>query len=443
MEIKIVLKSILIFLRVFVSGVLKNNNAFGWTWVKWLNGHTFRTTGVSAKSDLLAVPRYWFRAVRLLFKHSYGSSISQNKTIYCQTISQEKQFSDYINAVKGVEIRDLIYRENTFFRFSVLLKIIILVFITKLAFLLFIASFFSDHRSRLGLILLQWVENTKMVLIAHQRSVKLIYFFGGYENDSCFTGLMAKATGIHLVTIPSANPIRNFYQQVVTDTFVFTADFQKVEFDKYCSMWEYSKIENWPFIEFSKLQPYVKNDGPNSKDFIGFLSRGAWLRKKRGVNAQNNNKDFEYEDRCMLALRNFLELNPQYTLIIFPHPMECHRPDLKLEAVKYYEDYYKGLKVVFYDKGLRSYQCFSEVNVTVAAISSANIERLYCGYKAMFAPLGAEIPFFSGSTLDNIVCRVESQFNNMLLDILSKDEDEYFETYELKPYRFDSIKIQH
>jgi hypothetical protein len=60
----------------------------------------------------------------------------------------------------------------------------------------------------------------------------------------------------------------------------------------------------------------------------------------------------------------------------------------------------------------------------------------------MFAPLGAQVEFFSGSSLDNIVCREEEGFDAMLLDILSKDEDDYFSSYALTPYRFDAIRTQ-
>jgi hypothetical protein len=60
----------------------------------------------------------------------------------------------------------------------------------------------------------------------------------------------------------------------------------------------------------------------------------------------------------------------------------------------------------------------------------------------VFAPLGAEMEFFSGSTLDNIVCRTEENFDKMLSDILSKNEEEFFQYYQLQPYRFDSIRTQ-
>ncbi len=442
MEWKVIFQSIVVFLQVFLFGVLKFNNPYHWTWFKWMKGHTFRTTGAKSRTDLLAVPRYWWRACKMIGNTSPLRKGHQSEVIYCQTPSQQAQFSDYLYAVKGVRYENMIYRDATPIGMGVFSKVLMLFFITTLAFFLLLSSPFSRHRSRLGLMILQWAENVKCMMICKKWGVEKMYFFGGYENDSCFTGLLAKAVGIHLVTIPSANPIRNFYQQVVTDTFVFTADFQSVEHQKYKGNWSCNHIESWPFIEFSKLQPYIKGDQVTNRKAIGFLSRGAWLRKKRGVNAQNNNKDFEYEERCMQALRQFLSNHLDYTLIILPHPMECHRPELKAEAVQYYQNYYSGLKVVFYDKGLKSYQCFSDVDVTVTAISSANIERLYCGYKAMFAPLGAQVEFFSGSTLDNIVCREEEGFDAMLLDILSKDEGDYFSSYALTPYRFDAIRTQ-
>ena len=443
MEWKIVFRSVYVFLQVFLLGVLKVNGPYYWAWLKWMKGHTFRTTGAQSRKDILAVPRYWWRACRGIFDAAPLAEGKQSEVIYCQTPSQQSQFSDYLFAVKGIRHKNMMFRDATPSGMGLSSKFLMLCFITSLAFFLMLASPFSNHRSRLGLMILQWTENVKCMMVCQKWGVGRIFFFGGYENDACYTGLLAKSQGIHLMTIPSANPIRNFYQQVVTDTFVFTADFQKVEHEKYKGQWSSQQTESWPFIEFSKLQPYIKGTQLTNRKAIGFLSRGAWLRKKRGVNAQNNNKDFEYEERCMQALHRFLSSHLGYTLIILPHPMECHRPEFKAQAIQYYQDYFNGLAVVFYDKGLKSYQCFDEMDVTVTAVSSANIERLYCGYKAMFAPLGAEMEFFSGSTLDNIVCRSEDQFDAMLMDIRSKEEDEFFSSDDLKPYRFDAIKIQH
>ena len=439
----IVFKAIWIFVKVLFFGVFKVNNPWGWSWKKWMTGHTFRTTGKKSKTDAMAVPRYGVRAVRKILDRRSLPAVYQEESIYCQTTSQEAQFSNYLNAITGREFKAIVYRDYSPHEMGWSSRFVLLLFVVFLSVLLFICSLFAKHRSRLGLLILQWVENVLLFNICRSWGVQKLYFFGGYENDSCFTGLMARAMGVHLVTIPSANPIRNFYQQVVTDTFVITADFQNTEFNKYKHEWLCCHIEQWPFIEFSKLAPFVKGDGNTVKKSIGFLSRGAWLRKKRAVHAQNNNKDFEYEERCMNALREFLKSHSEYTLVVLPHPMECHKPELKQEAIAYYNDYFAGLKVVFYDKGLKSYQCFSDVDVTVTAISSANIERLYCGYKAMFAPLGAEMEFFSGSTLDNIVCRSEGSFDALLSDILSRSEEDYFNHYQLQPYRFDSIRTQH
>jgi hypothetical protein len=438
----IVFKAIWLFVKVFCCGLFKVNNPFGWTWKKWMQGHTFRTTGQKSRTDFLAVPRYWVRAVRKIFDNRNFQATHQAEAIYCQSTSQEAQFSNYLKAVSGRDFKFLIYRDDSPHGMALMNKVVLFFLTSVIALVLFFCSLFARHRSRLGLMLLQWVENVMMMTICSRWGVQKLYFFGGYENDSCFTGLLARSMNVHLVTIPSANPIRNFYQQVVTDTFVITADFQNTEYKKYNHQWLCGHLEQWPFIEFSKLSPFIKPGDNTNKMCIGLLSRGAWLRKKRSLFAQNNNRDFEYEERCMDALRNFLKSHPMYTLVILPHPMECHRPDIKLEAVDYYNDYFAGLSIVFYDKGLKSYQCFSDVDVTVTAISSANIERLYCGYKAMFAPLGAEMEFFSGSTLDNIVCRTEEAFDKMLSDILSKNEEEFFQHYQLQPYRFDSIRTQ-
>jgi hypothetical protein len=62
------------------------------------------------------------------------------------------------------------------------------------------------------------------------------------------------------------------------------------------------------------------------------------------------------------------------------------------------------------------------------------LERLFCGYITLFAPIGAQHYLFSNSELDNVVARTESDFLALLEKCVSMDEESFFREFKLEEY---------
>ncbi len=426
----------LIFLKVIFFGRNRTNEPIGWAYQKLFKCHTFRVVGENPEGDFWAVFRYCKRAAVLILKQRSGAISLDSTSVYFHKAKQEKAISEYLELVLKRRIVGVICRDTIQVKMPWVWRFVMMAQLMLMTPFFILIGFFSKRKSSFGLVLLQWVENNLVGQIANTQHVRRLYLFGGYENDQCLTGLFLEVAGVNLTLVPSPNPIKNFYKQVVANEFVFTCPFQRKEWEDIKGQWNVLQTQNWPLPEAKKLIPFLKNGEANPRQ-ISFMSRGVWLRKLRGVHGQKSNLDFLYEENCMEALRDFLLIHQEFRLLILPHPMERMSMEYWEQTQIYYRQFFEGIEVVFpNDPTLPSYQMFDQSFLSIASISSVNIERLFCGYKAVFAPIGAEHEFFSGSSLDQVVARTREDFVQLLERAIELSENDFFAHYCLEEYRY-------
>jgi len=435
-----------LFVKVLVAGMFKKEDSpYYWAFKKWTEGHSFRVLGGEAQHDFWAVLRYYKRSLSILHRsgtipfREHGAA-SEPIGIYCQEKSQEHIYGDYLAFILKRPVNVFYYRDEMPLAVSGALRFVYWMHLSLWGVFLYLASIFSSRKSTCGLMLMQWLENHVLAQQVRRGWVDEVYMFGGYENDSVFTGLCFKVLKIRLTMVPSSNPIRNFYQQTLSDRFVFTAPFQRTEFEVYKHQWEVNEFLDWPMEGYQKLLPYLDNGLVESgKGVLAFMSRGVWIRKLKGIQAQNNNRDFDYEENCMEVIRKFMQGRSDLKLLICPHPIERKKKEDWIRTQNFYREYFSGIEVQFpnsADQG--SYELFSAAEVSVASISSVNIERLFCGYKTLYAPIGADVVFFANSDLDRIVARTEMELLHLLTESFQKSKREFFHDYHLESYHFES-----
>jgi hypothetical protein len=424
-----------IFFKVIFSGILPFDKRSRIARKKIKECHSFRVVGLNPERDYLASIRYLKRATYFILRQKRDRMELKGTSVYVHKERQRTPAVEYIEFVTNSNVSNVLCRDTIDIRMHWAWRLLMIAQLYLMFPFFLFGTFFSKRKSSLSLLMLQWAENNLISQVYVNSEVHEVYLFGGYENDQCLTGIYFEQIGVPLVLVPSPNPIKNFYRQVIAHTFIFTAHFQRVEFNVLKSDWIIKDSLDWPIPEVSKLLPYAKRSEVRSNR-IAFMSRGVWLRKLRGVHAQDNNKDFDYEEGCMEVLREFLLQNPIYELLILPHPMERGNEDFWQKTQDYYNRYFEGIQVVYpKDAAIPSYQMFAEAQLALASISSVNIERLFCGYKTLYAPIGAEHDFFSGSSLDNIVARTPQKLMDLLSQSVRMTEEEFFQTFDLKAYR--------
>lgn len=424
-----------VFLKVLFPTFFRSKETFYWAKHKLFHGHTFRVTGALAERDYLASFRYTKRSLDLIWSQRENGVSLNRTTFYCHKEKQKTDLIPYLEFVLKDNFQAGLYRDTMRIDLSFSWKVLMTIQLLFLGPFFLLATLFSTKKSTIALVMLQWTENNIMAQCFRKNNVHRVFLFGGYENDEGLTGLICERINVELILVPSANPIKNFYKQVVAHGFVFTSPFQRKEHVDLKKEWNVTELMDWPLPVVKKLLPYTKSKEANCHR-IAFMSRGVWLRKLRGVHAQDNNKDFDYEEGCMEVLREFLLQNPIYELLILPHPMERVNEDFWQKTQDYYNRYFQGIQVVYpKDASIPSYQMFAEAQLALASISSVNIERLFCGYKTLYAPIGAEHDFFSGSSLDNVVARTPQKLMDLLSQSVKMTEEEFFQTFDLKAYR--------
>lgn len=430
-----------VLLRCFFAALFGKQNQYAAVWTSWSKGHTYRIIGANAAHDPLSFFRYFIRSWKRIWKQ--GEEIQPVKgqgdtkfIAYYQENWQTDHYLPYLQKLVHRPVSGILLREVMGVKGDGMFKLGVTFMLIKFSFFLFPVFIFSKKKGARALMLLQMTENYLLVKLLKKRGIEYVYFFGGFENDANVTAIFLKAAGIKLHKVPSSNPIKNFYKSVVSDAFSFTAPFQEEEYQVLKNDWFVDKTVQWPIFNFTRLTPYIaaKFDEPR-KNSIGFLSRGMWLRRERGDSFLGVGEDTaEYE--AMNAVKEYCLQRPEVVLWIFTHPIERKTPELYAKANQYYKNYFEGCSVNLPPAEKSSYELFHTVDLALASVSSSNMERLFCGYKTLYAPIGLTIDLFEGTAVDRIVCKSKDALMAKIDETLQCSIDEFFQKNGLKGYRF-------
>jgi|688.fasta_scaffold46306_5 hypothetical protein len=437
----LVLRLYWVFLKSFFTALSGGHSALAIAWTSWTQSHTYRIIGSNAAKDPLAFFRYWLRSIKKIWKEGRSinpvDGIESNGVIaYYQEQWQTDHYLPYLQRLVHRPISGILLREEMGLKGHLPAKLLISLLLLTFSVILFPFFLFSKKKGATALMQLQFVENLMLTCILKNQGVEYVYFFGGFENDANLTAVFLQVAGIKLHKVPSSNPIKNFYAKVVSDAFSFTAPFQQEEYLHLQKNWFVEKTVLWPIFNFTRLMPFIAaNFHAPARNTIGFLSRGMWLRKERGDSFLGVGEDVaEYE--AMNALKEYLLKHTDVTLWIFTHPIERKTPELYAKANAYYRSYFDGCKVSLPPADKSSYELFHTVDLALASVSSSNMERLFCGYKTLYAPIGLTIDLFEGTAVDKIVCKTGASLVIKIEESLQFSTDEFFANNGLKGYRY-------
>jgi hypothetical protein len=110
----------------------------------------------------------------------------------------------------------------------------------------------------------------------------------------------------------------------------------------------FDKILRWgPEKAYGYIQRYLENRPSTAMKTMGFYSHGSWLRLKLG-HVQTEMNLAGAEDQCVVLIKDFLQLHPNFSLVIFAHPREKSRQNWK-DTQLHYEKLFSGFNWRFSD----------------------------------------------------------------------------------------------
>lgn len=423
-----------LYFRCFIHSVLVRKNAYSLSYSGLTQFHSYRLQK-GANSDLLIGFRYLKKALRLVWQNSDGAIVlgKGNTAIFDAGAESMKSRCAYISGITGESPKIFLHKEDLGLQQSWIKRVSEVLYVLIFSVWILPLSLFSSKRASYALNLLEVVENARLIQHLKKHQITKLYYFCGFNKDANFAALLLQKNQIICHKVPSSNPIKNFYQYVIADVFSFTAPYQKQEFEHLKDQWIVNRFEEWPVFHFEQIQGILKQYKTPKTNTLGFISSGIWRRIERGDNALGVG-EYDSELRLIEFLKHYLSQNPTIELSIFLHPIEKNNSEHFQKAQLHYKNAFRTNKIEFFDPQIPSFKLFDRVDLSVAAYSSTNLERLYAGFKTLYAPLGIRSDYYADSSLSGIAAFDEKSLESLIKRSFEQNTEAFFEENALQAY---------
>lgn len=291
-------------------------------------------------------------------------------------------------------------------------------------------------------------EHVKIFSAISKNKIQHFYDFFNYESGSSFLNILLTKKGIKNYFITSPTPLYEVYSDCVCDTFLSTSPYHSDEIEYKKKHPEYpmnficNNIVHWPYNEFDdKLELNTGTYSENKKK-IGLYVSGVWWRNKE-QHQQFADGFFESEFALLEDMKKFIQLHPDFQLWLFLHPRERRTEEQLKEALAFYHSVFQEVSFKLMDFSKPTKSQFSLCDISISVSSNTTYERLYGGFKSIFAPY--KLPLFphKGNALEFICARNYNMLEEKILQFDAMSDDEFFNDTGLKKYhhkycRFDT-----
>jgi hypothetical protein len=422
------------FFRCLIVGIWKKKERYI---VGDLFGKFSYRYGKSEAASFLSPFRFLKSAVKLIRKTNSEKIEPEEILVYDTRKDFYKADVDYFNAI-GINKIGFIFREELSNNLTVIEKIFHLFFLFLVSAVVYPLALVSHDKARPGLILLELTECQLIIKQIIQKKCQKLLVLSAYEKDISFLSYYLEKIDVKVILLPSNNPLYHFYKFVVCDTIVFAAPFHLKQYEELKQNWYIKKTDMWAPYGFQSIR--TENQYPViKKNTVGMVSSGLALRKHLGHLATNDDMDYVAETKLTDCLRSYQRSHPEVKIIVYLHPIEKRNA----AHLKFSQSYYRGKfgsDVEFAPIDSPSKQWFHLCDVAIAGLSSTQMERLFGGYKTLFAPFGLLGDYFSDKRLDAVSIQTEFNFNKLVESVLSMTEKEFFKNYDLEDYHGKSYK---
>ena len=395
---------------------------------------SYRYTEVEQRSFLSPL-RYLKASLSLLWK-SRPSALSGNTKSF--TFDLLKVFFDgdmqYLKSL-GKQDTVFIFREQLYNESGNGSKIFNSLLLLLVFCIVLPVSFFSKDKARASLIMLELTEDQLLSGTLTKYGCEKFLVFSAFEKDIMFLSwFLRKFHQVRVSLIPSSNPISTLYKNVICDTFIFTAPYQKKEFEKLKANWIVEHTELWPPYGFDSIR--INAEGTLAQHNLGLISSGMALREYLQHPSEYSKDDFIAERLLVESLKKYGTESGDRNIIVYLHPLEKSEKKHLDFSMNYYKSVF-GENVRFAPLDKPSKACFDLCSIGISVYSSTQAERLYGGYKTVFAPMGYLANFFSDERLDQISVQNYSELKSLVEKLNRMDETDFFNTYSLNEYKWD------
>ena len=295
----------------------------------------------------------------------------------------------------------------------------------------------SRYRRNLALSITEVVEIAFLLHYIKQHKLNPVYDFLPYEVDSNFMFLLLKENGTHVVKIPSSGPMATHHKILISDDVVFSTPYHFEEYQKFRNTIKIRHQLLWPPERAHQYYSIYSQKKPlTARKTLGFYSHGEWLRREEKHSAYGG-RIGDAELAILQYMGKFVTENPEYSIVVFPHPRENKTPVMPRRDIFYKQAFGNAPFTISPYSGGTS-QNFDKCDIALAAFSTILYERLYCGYKTLIGNMFIfEFPM-NKSTLNNICFKQFDEMAALIRKYSDVDEKVYFEETGLVGYQLEN-----
>jgi hypothetical protein len=350
---------------------------------------------------------------------------------------------DFIERVTKRKVKLYLAKEELMgYPLSAFERLLILIFICLHGCFIVPICFFSKNRVFYALSVYFAIESALGLLFVKRSGLKTVVFSNIYSQDSNINYLIYAGFGCKIIKNPSEDPLAFDNPILFSDELIICNPYQIEEIKILKNVKVKSIIHGLPEQTSKYEGKYWDTFYPAKKEFVGYYSSGSWLRKQQSRYYFHLNIDCAYQEELLLLdLKKFIEVNPQYQIKIFQHPVEKDSQKNIDLTVNYFKSVLGHVPFVLNDANLHTCLSFEECNTAISLLSGSSLYRLNFGYKSLFYVPDGSFPTFpyANTSLDAINIGKKPNFNTFLKSQLEMDEQTFFENHGLNKYKYKSI----
>ena len=288
-------------------------------------------------------------------------------------------------------------------------------------------------------------EHIKVMYQVNRQKPSRFYDFLSYEMGSSFLSSLLTRKGIKNYFITSPTPLYEVYPDCSCDVFLSTSPYHKDEIafaksDKnYPLNFHCNSMESWPYDQYTSGLQFNADlkDDQNQKN-IGVYTSGVWWRRAE-QHKEYAVGFFDSEDQMLSDIKAFVLKNPSYIPVLYLHPRERNSDTQLSKALVHYKKVFGKVEFKFGDFQRSTKAQFAHCNIAIAAGSNTIYERLYAGYKSLFAPYYQKQFPIKTSHLNSISARSYEDLETMILSFSQINTNDYFESNQLWDYHHSKL----
>jgi hypothetical protein len=296
-----------------------------------------------------------------------------------------------------------------------------------------IRSAFSKQRRNIALTVIEVLEVAVLLKKIKLHRIVSIYDFVPFEVDSNFLYLCTRAYDVHTTKVPSPGPLSAHNAIVLSDALVLSSGYHFDELPLLAENFIVTEFLTWPPERaHTYYNLYTRGDLNIGIQKLGFYSHGEWVRKKLGL-VKKASTVAAAEEQTLRMLGRFLNENPEYSLVIYPHPKERKNVGAD-DLIAYYADIIgsSAFTIAAADKGTTFR--FQETDIAVTCYSTIIFERLYCGFKTIIKRIPEHAFPKSNSPLTAICFETYDELAALIGASAQMSSTAFFEQHHLTKY---------